>query len=207
MAGSIVARCALAPRGMGCPVERMTEAVTAMLGWARRNGGVAWREASLRERSALERVRERLVELELGHRFGLGEIEREGLIEEEVTLRWSTGRSYRRGTVGQVEVHEDGADDGRIGQESEDPHLSTTARAQKRQHLTTNASRRCPRARSWAQGIRANRREDGEGSAAWDREVSEGPISSSWGSGASAKSLPRRATTSARSRAFGARTP
>jgi hypothetical protein len=34
--------------------------------------------------------------------------------------------------VGQIEVHEDGADDGRIGEEGEDPHLAATGRAQQR---------------------------------------------------------------------------
>jgi hypothetical protein len=37
--------------------------------------------------------------------------------------------------VGQMEVHEDGAHDGRIGEEGEDSHLTATARAQERQHL------------------------------------------------------------------------
>ena len=36
--------------------------------------------------------------------------------------------------MGQAQVQEDSRDDGWIGEKGEDPHLSTTARTQKRQH-------------------------------------------------------------------------
>lgn len=44
-------------------------------------------------------------------------------------------RVQREGTVRQIEVSEDGADHGRIGEEGEDPHPAATAWAQQRQHL------------------------------------------------------------------------
>jgi len=37
--------------------------------------------------------------------------------------------------VGQVEVEQDGGDDGWIGQESEDVHLAATGGTQQRQHV------------------------------------------------------------------------
>jgi hypothetical protein len=84
--------------------------------------------------------RQGLVELEVGDGLGLGGIEGQCLIEEpgeEITLgRSASGREGRgRGFVREVEVEEDGGDDGRIGQEREDPHLAATGGAEQRQHI------------------------------------------------------------------------
>ena len=78
--------------------------------------------------SGLEVVGQRLVELEVGNGVGLGEVEGRSLIEEaieEIGLGRSAGRREGRGCVGEIEVEEDGGDDGRIGKERDDPHLST----------------------------------------------------------------------------------
>lgn len=108
-------------------------------------------------RSAVERVRERLVELEfrerlveveLRRRLGLGRINLGRLVEEEVTLRWPTGGRDWRGPVGQIEVNEDGAEDRRIGEEGEDPHLATTVRAQQGEHLVNPSEKLRPAAPS-----------------------------------------------------------
>ena len=72
-------------------------------------------------RSAVDRVWKRLVEIELrsrlvevegGSGLGFGGIDREGLVQEEVPLGRPPCRGDRRGSMGQIEVHEDGADDG-----------------------------------------------------------------------------------------------
>ena len=50
---------------------------------------------------------------------------------------WGGARAGVRGggPVGKVEVEEDGTDDGRIGEEREDPHLAAARRAQEGKHL------------------------------------------------------------------------
>jgi hypothetical protein len=137
----------------------MREPVTAMLGWARGDGRVAWREPRVNEdlrrsvafvRSTVEGVRQRLVELELRSRLvevegrsglGLREIEGSarsvvrGLVEKEVALGRPARGCHGRGPVGQIEVNEDGPDDGWIGEEGEDPHLTAAARTQERQNF------------------------------------------------------------------------
>lgn len=67
--------------------------------------------------------------------------------------RW---RRVEAGAGGRSEVG--GLDDDRLGEEGDDPHLPAAARAQERKDLATNASRRCPRARSRAQGVRLEER-------------------------------------------------
>ena len=78
-----------------------------------------------------------------GRTGGASEVEVVGvegrcLIEEsgeEVALRWPAGGREGRGLVGEVEVEEDGGDDGRIGEEREDPHLSAAGGTEQRQHI------------------------------------------------------------------------
>ena len=82
--------------------------------------------------SGSEVVGDGLVELVFWNRIGLGEIELESLIQEEVTWRRAPGRSDGWGAMREVEVEEDTLDDGRIGEEGQDPHVSTTTRAQER---------------------------------------------------------------------------
>jgi hypothetical protein len=43
------------------------------------------------------------------------------------------------------------------GDEGDDPHLATAGGAEEREHFATNASRRCPRARSCAHSMRLDR--------------------------------------------------
>jgi hypothetical protein len=60
-----------------------------------------------------------LVEVEVWDGLGLGGVERGCLIEEpreEIALRRSARGREGRGFVGEVEVEEDGGDDGRVGQ-------------------------------------------------------------------------------------------
>jgi hypothetical protein len=80
----------------------------------------------------------RLVELVFWNRIGLGEIELESLIQEEVPrprfarCPRAPGRDDGWMAVGEVEVEEDPLNDGRIGEEGQDPHVSATTRAQER---------------------------------------------------------------------------
>ena len=67
--------------------------------------------------SAVDRVWKRLVEIELrsrlvegGSGLGFGGIDLEGLVQEEVPLGRPPCRGDRRGSMGQIEVHEDGAE-------------------------------------------------------------------------------------------------
>jgi hypothetical protein len=74
------------------------------------------------ENSGVEVVGQGLVEVEVRDGVGLGGVEGWRLIEEldeEIALRRSAGGREGWGSVGEVEVEEDGGDDGRIG------HLST----------------------------------------------------------------------------------
>jgi hypothetical protein len=48
----------------------------------------------------VEVVGQRLIELELRHRLGLGEVERRRLIGEEFGLGWPAGRGQGRGQCG-----------------------------------------------------------------------------------------------------------
>lgn len=89
------------------------------------------------------------VELEVGDGVGLGGVESGRLIEEpggDDAPRWSAGGREGRGVVGEAltpcngpwgarfEVEEDGGDDGRIGQERQDPHLAATRGTEQWQH-------------------------------------------------------------------------
>ena len=85
--------------------------------------------------SGIEIVGDGLVELVFRNRIGLGEIELESLIQEEVTLRRAPGRGEGWRAVGEVEVEEDPLNDGGIGEEGQDPHVSATTRAEEGQHL------------------------------------------------------------------------
>jgi hypothetical protein len=79
------------------------------------------------------------------------------LVEEEIALRRPACRCHGRGSVRQVEVNEDGADDGRIGEKGEDPHLPATARAQERQDLVDVSEKLGPAA-SIVRAIRSTSR-------------------------------------------------
>jgi hypothetical protein len=52
-----------------------------------------------------------------------------------IAVRWSAGGREGRGLVGEVEVEEDGGDDGRIGEEREDPRFAATGGTEQRQHV------------------------------------------------------------------------
>jgi len=87
------------------------------------------------ELSVVEFVGQRLVEQEVGHGLGIGGVEARNLVEQEIPLgRAASGREGRR-SVGQVEVNEDGGDDGRIGDEGEDLHGAAAGRTEERQDL------------------------------------------------------------------------
>jgi hypothetical protein len=85
--------------------------------------------------SGVEVVGQGLVEFEVGDGVGLGGVEGRCLIEEpgeEIALRWSARGREGRGFVREVEVEEDGGDDGRIRQKREDPHVGAAGGTQER---------------------------------------------------------------------------
>ena len=85
--------------------------------------------------SVVEVAGQGLVEVEVGHRLGLGGIEARRLVDQEISLRRpASGREGRR-PVGEVEVHEDGGEDGRIGDEGEDLHGAAAGGTEERQDL------------------------------------------------------------------------
>ena len=84
--------------------------------------------------SVVEVGGQRRVEHEVWDRLGLGRVEGRGLVEEEVSLGWPTGGRDRGQSVGQLEMFEDGEDDGWVSEEG-DVHLANTGGTQKRQHL------------------------------------------------------------------------
>lgn len=122
------------PWVLAVPAESMSEAITPMVGWAKGSGpavgGVDRRftgrlaEAFARwkvfaDRSVVERIRQRLVEVELRRRRGLGEIAG-GLVEEEVALRRPPCRCDGRRAVGESRCTRMVRTTGRIGQECVD---------------------------------------------------------------------------------------
>ena len=108
--------------------------------------------------SEVEVVGRGLVELEVGDRLWLGGVEGRCLIEEpgkEIALGRSACGSEGRGLVREVEVEEDGGDDGRIGEEREDPHLTATGGTEQRQHVVDASEQdgpADPRGRGWGGG-------------------------------------------------------
>ena len=109
-----------------------------MRGWAGRTLGVASPAGRTGGASEVEVVGRGLVELEVGDRLWLGGVEGRCLIEEpgkEIALGRSACGSEGRGLVREVEVEEDGGDDGRTGEEREDPHLAATCGTEQRQHV------------------------------------------------------------------------
>ena len=107
-----------------------------MRGWA---GKALGGESSVgRTAAEVEVVGQGRVEIGVGDRLGLGWVEGRCQIEEpgeEMALGWPAGGREGRRFVGEVEVEEDGGDDGRISEEREDPHLTTTGRTEQRQHV------------------------------------------------------------------------
>ena len=85
--------------------------------------------------SVVEVVGQRLVELEVGHGFGIGGIEARRLVEQQGSLGRAASGREGRGPVGKVEVQKDGGEDGRVGEKGEDPHGAATGRAKERQDL------------------------------------------------------------------------
>ena len=126
---------AVAPRELG--VARMAEWDVGMLRRAAGGGRMAQlvRETAGGRRSVVELVGQRLVEHEFWDGLGLGGIEGRGLVEKQISLGRAAGRRDGRGRAGQLEVLQDGDDDGRVGEEGENPHGAATCGAQKRQHL------------------------------------------------------------------------
>jgi hypothetical protein len=105
-----------------------------MRGWAlgERARGIRRRPA---ESSEVEVVGDGLVELEVWDGLGLDRVEGGRLIEEpreEIALGRSASGSEGWGFVGEVEVEEDGGDDGRIGKKREDLHLAATRGTEQR---------------------------------------------------------------------------
>ena len=74
---------------------------------------------------------DRLIELEFGNRFRIGRVEPAGLIEREEALGWSASRREWRGSGGEIEIGQNGADGNGIGDEGDDAHrgTATTLRA------------------------------------------------------------------------------
>ena len=88
-----------------------------MRGWAGKTLGGESPVGRTGGASEIEVVGRGLVELEVGDGLGLGGVDGRCLIEEpgeEIALRWPAGGREGRGLVGEVEVEEDGGDDGRI---------------------------------------------------------------------------------------------
>ncbi len=108
--------------------------------------------------SEVEVVGRGLVELEIWDGLWLGGVEGGCLIEEpgeEIALGRAARGSEGRGLVRDVEVEEDGGDDGRIGEEREDPHLTATGRTEERQHVVDASEQdgpADPRGRGWGGG-------------------------------------------------------
>jgi len=77
-------------------------------------------------------------------------------VEGELGLRRSAGGRYGRRPVRQLQVEQDGANGGRIGEEGQDPHLPSTGGAQQRQHLVDPGEQESPEgtgaAGGWALG-------------------------------------------------------
>ena len=68
-------------------------------------------------RSVVEVGGQRRVEDKVWDGLGLGKIEGRGLVEAEVSLGWPTGGRDRGRSVGQLEMFQDGEDDGWVGEE------------------------------------------------------------------------------------------
>jgi len=96
------------------------------------------------ESSGIEIVRHGLIEYELWAGLALGRIEDRSLIQEKVSLGRSTSRRDGRRLVGELEVGKDREDDGRIGEESKDPHVATTRGAEQRQHVVDAGEQHSP---------------------------------------------------------------
>jgi len=96
------------------------------------------------ESSVVGAVGQRLVELEVGRGLGIGGVEAGRLVEEEVPLGRASSGSERRRPVGDVEVEEDGGDDGWVGEEGEDSHGAAAGRAEERQDLVDTGEEHGP---------------------------------------------------------------
>ena len=92
-------------------------------------GGVGW------EPLYVAVLRQRLIELEVRRRIGLGQVELGSLVEGELGLRWTPRWGHRRRSVREVQVEEDRLDRGRVGEEGGDLHLPAANRTHERQHL------------------------------------------------------------------------
>ena len=128
------------------------------MGGGGRPGASTGRAGRRRERASdLPVLGRRLIELELRDSVGSGEIEGRGLVEVKLGL----GRAARGGDPGrpmrQIEMAEDALNGGGERDEGDDAHLTAADGAEEREHLATNASRRCPRARSCAHSKRLDR--------------------------------------------------
>jgi hypothetical protein len=87
----------------------------------------------VRRVSVVEAGRQGLVEAEVGLGITIREVEDGGLVEQEVTL-WRAARGGEGwGAVWEVEMEEDGGDDGRVGEKGEDGHLAAARRAEQGQ--------------------------------------------------------------------------
>ena len=62
-------------------------------------------------------------------------MEGRSLVEEEISLRRTASGLDGGRCVRELEVVQDGDDDGRIGDEGDDPHGATAGGAEQRQHL------------------------------------------------------------------------
>ena len=89
----------------------------------------------VRRESVVEAGRQGLIEAEVGLGLRVRGVEGGGLIEQEVALWRAASGGEGRGAVWEVEMEEDGGDDGRVGEKGEDRHLATARGAEQRQDL------------------------------------------------------------------------
>ena len=115
----------------------MTQRAWGMWGWAdgERSRGRTYREPDQAGTVQSKPSGDRLVEVEVWHRLGVGEVEIERRVEEELALGWTTRRSNGRRSVREIQVEEDCLYRERIGKEGEDPHLASAGGAEKREQM------------------------------------------------------------------------
>jgi len=98
----------------------------------RRDGVVG---GGVRRVSVVEAGRQGLIEVEVGLGLSVRGVEGGSLIEQEVALGRVAGWGEGRGPVWEIEMEEDGGDDGRVSEEGEDGHGAAAHGAEERQDL------------------------------------------------------------------------
>jgi hypothetical protein len=87
----------------------------------------------VRRESVVEAGRQGLIELEAWVELRVRGVEGGGLIEQEVTLGRAPSGGEGRGAVWEVEMQEDGGDDGRVSEKGEDGHVAAARGAEQGQ--------------------------------------------------------------------------